>query len=382
MDNTTVDYRNKFEFAMDLVPMQASSGGCVLPPNAMGYRTPDGHTIVAWDCKAALFYLDNGETRTHGEVTFGSGLTPSTQGCTGHFPPIGRYATSPIAGDCRVQRYNTAGALVRTSTRTMVVALDALATISMHDRVRVDDLHVLLDANTAFVFRNVETIGGTMGFVDHLMGLLADRGVSATGDIEFYERLSHRCILRPLRVRSCRHLTIEARGTFAGATEATGTTTCVAAVMHSAAVDLLDMNPWMAGWSIQRLWTHLGFRSARAPDSTLIRAPWALASGVMTLVDAMPHTVRALAIAPEAFLYGVRSGEITARSGGKYTMRDTEVTCRVDMRDMVERIARCRDQLSSGDHDLRALLPGCPDALLLEWFGEDYNCTTGMCATN
>jgi hypothetical protein len=348
----------------------------------MGYRTPDGHTIVAWDFMAALFYLDNGETRTHGEVTFGSGLTPSTQGRTGHVPPIGRYATSPVAGDCRVQRYNTAGAFVRTPTRTMVVALDAMATISMHDRVRVDDLHVLLDTNTAFVFRNVETTGGTMGLVDHLMGLLADRGVGATGDIEFYDRLSHRCMLLPLRARSCRHLTIEVRGTFAGATGATGATTCVAAVVHSAAVDLMDMNPWMEGWSIQRVWAHLGFCSDRAPDSALIRAPWTLASGVMTLVDAMPHTVRALAIAPEAFVYGVRSGEITARSGGKYTMRDAEVTCRVDMPDLVERLDRCRDQLPSGDHDLRALLPGCPDVLLLEWFGKDYNCATGIHSTH
>lgn len=359
--------------SMERVAVPTTGGGNVLPHNAMGYRTPDGHVVVGWDFDDAVFYLDNGETRTHGEITFALPLMPSS---ARPVPPIGRYATSTISGDCRVHQYNAAGATVRSSTRTMAVALRTLITISMHDRVRVDDLHVLLDNNTAFVFRDVDTTGGTMGFLDHVMGLLRDLGAHAFGDIKFYERLSHRCMLRPLMVRSCRHITIEARGTFGGTYDTS--MTCVSAVMHSAAVDLMDMNPWMAGWPIQRVWAHLGFRSDRVPVSALIRAPWQLSSGVMQLANVAPHTTSARSFAPEALIYGVRSGRITACSGGKYTMGDVEVTCQADMADLMERLDHCRGELLAGDHDMRALVPGCPDALLLEWLGKDYSCATGI----
>ena len=379
---------------MDCVPLCTPSGGSVFPADSMGYRTEDMHTVVGWDYQDCVFHLDSGEVRTHGEVGFNSFLVPPKKNSP--VPPIGRYATCAIAGDCRVQMVGSAGAIVQNATRNMAVALQVLTTIPVHDVTRIDSVHLLLPGNHGFAFSYVEASGGAMGLVDHLMHqMCCEFGASPVGDVQFYERVSSKGTLVALtQARSCRHLTIEVHGTinyplpFNPCSDSIRYTTCISAVMHSATAHMMDMNPWLAGCPIQRAWARLGFPAGSVvPDGALIRAPWQLEGPDrrLTLASDVPALARdAVKLTAEVFVHGVRSARLTPRAGGKYTMKydngdHGEAICDVDMPDLARRLDELADQcVVIGEHDVRRKLPDCPDIMLLECFGSDYSSKTGM----
>ena len=144
----------------------------------------------------------------------------------------------------------------------------------------------------------------------------------------------------------------------------------------------------MAGWTIQRVWARLGWRTDHIDaDSKLVRAPWELENDdKLILTSALPPLTREprQIASVETFVFGLRTARLTARADGKYTMRyengdHGEITCGVDLPDLANRLAQLVERChTAGEHDLRAMMPGCPDNIFLEWFGQNYNCETGI----
>jgi len=379
---------------MQYVALPAASGKMVFPADALGYSTEDGHRVLAWDYENSEFYLDNGSVCTHGEIGFNSFLVPPRE--PNKVPPIGRYVTCAMLGDCRVDAVSNTGVLVRSATRSVAVLAETLQTLVGTSATEVGMLYMLLPDNSAYVLKGVNVSGGAMGLVDHVMDRLKGMcGVTISGDALMYERVKPDGVLCALRhVRSCNSLVLEVRGEVdsgaepaaAPAAEGIIRTSCTRALTHCMAMDFLDMNPWVLPCTMNDLWHRLGYcTSAAPPNSEMVRAPWVVHEHGLVLDSAMPTCARGTFTVPaDVLVQGIRSGRVTARAGGKYTTAydngdDGEVICPTDMHELAEDLEELVNMcIVVGPHHVREMLPACPDALFMERLGAAYDAETGI----
>ena len=103
------------------------------------------------------------------------------------------------------------------------------------------------------------------------------------------------------------------------------------------------------------------------------------------LAGAMPCVSHgAFSVPADILVMGVRSGQVTPHAGGKYTMRYAdgkcgEVICPVDLHEMIERLEETVDLcVVMGEHNVRERLLGCPDELIADRLGSNYDTSTGI----
>jgi len=379
---------------MQAIELLSSDGTTVFPADAMGYRTEDGFLVLGYDYDDATFYLNNGTTRTHGEITFNSFLVPPSKPLP--MPAVGRYVTCAVLGDCRVDQISNAAALVRSATRSAVMLPVALTPLQATCVIDVGTLSVLLPDNTAYVLKGIKANGGTMGLIDHIVGLLNTRcGVKISNEAKFYERaeLGMLCALR--HVRSCGRLLLEVRGNISytssdhAPADADGIifTTAISAVTHSTAMDFLALNPWMLPCTLDDVFDRLGFcKHGAPPDYALVRTPYVLnGAGKLMLVSHMPDCAREPVTVPaDMLVHGIRLMRVTARTGGEYSMcydngDHCEIVCPTDLHVVYKQLENVAYLCTViGKHNVREMLPDCPDTLLMERFGSAYDDKTGI----
>lgn len=375
---------------MDCVPLMVYERpgvfSRVMPPDALGYRTEDDVRILGWNYNTCSFYLANNKTRTHGEITFDSHLLPPLAPV--QMPPLGLYARCALLGDCRIETMGSHGIVVRSATATVAMLPSTLKPLTLHDRVCIGSVTVLVPNQHAYVFKNVESCGGAMGLVDHLLEKLRKHcSMAHTGNIDVYE-LNQGHVLALSQVSSGSSLMVELRGTmtFGRLTRkapVTATTWKIARANFEA-MEYLDANPWALPCTLPTVFSRLDLPVELAAVG-LLREPYQCQASVITMKGNDPKLVHEpLSVPGDVLVQGYRSGRVTAHVGGVYTMPYSDgklgqLVCPVDLRVEMNELEKVRDLCKVlGEHNVREMLPGCPLTLLMERFGSSYNIDTGI----
>lgn len=369
-------------------PVPVIPHGVVMPCMAMGYYTEDQLEVQGFDISTGEFLLSDHTARAYGKVSFNSFLVPPK---TPPPPPTckaGSYAYCTVLGDCRVTHVFDHAAIVRTATSSAVVLGTTLQALDVTGYNSLDGVMVLVPDDTAFLVKGVETLGGTMGCLDHVLARLEEKGyVSTTGDVSYWQPPQASSV-NDSRL-SIVHLTGALACTNAVERPAPDVvcTSHAAAKAHFAVACYLQQNPWALDASLDTVLLRAGHDPALA-DGRLLCVPYKMSGNVVHLTTPMPLPP---ALAPDVYSFpasvlvdAVRNGKVQCRCNGKFTMQNTfgtfnEVVCPVDLQNVMHRLDALADQcVVIGDFDVKSVLPECPDVLLQERFGRNFDVRTGI----
>lgn len=381
---------------MDEIALPAEHG-MVFPADSMGYTLSDGRMIIAYDYEDSFFHMDDATSCTHGQLSLQEILKRPTTHM--EHPPVSKYVSSFVIGDCRVDATSASGVLVRSATRSYAVMPGTLTPISTGCATELCDLRLII-GDRGFVFPRVRTSGGTMALVDSLVSFLARRaGLKTASDVQLYQRNLPTGLLSALRVlRSETHLVLQMVGEFtldsvvppaivtSLANESMHAASRKSVLWHASAMRWLDASPWVLPCTAQDLWRLAGIGHQGVEfDTHQLSAPYTM-SGDDIVIGVGPrlYTRTSITVAPDDLIYGIRGGSVLPRAGGRYEMIYNdgtwgEVLCSDDLREIVTQVRRLQDQcLVIGKYDVRAMLPGCPEQLFRDTFGSHYCSTTGI----
>ena len=384
-------------YDMQDVAVPVCGGDSVYPVDAIGMTIQDGpsaknRTVLAYDYDCAKFVLQDGIEVTHGQATFGPCiLTRPSDGTVYDVPPLGRYATTPIYGDCRVLHLSPRAVQVLTAARVVALLPTMLTTVAHYAPIAIGVVTVALPCGMAVVIRGVHAIGGAMGLVDTLLELMAGSGIVVTGVPNVYEVTLDNGALTALRyARSCDTLCLEMTGPIDTARAAAGhadvtLSTAIQVREHHRVFGLARMSPWVLPCELPQLLERYGVDVQEVPPCLALVPPGFCATGQrIGIARTLPTCSGTRTVPADVLVSGLRSLGIAPCSDGKYCTWNkdgsmTEVVCPIDLRAVQDELEDAFF-LSAvlGDHNVRDAVPLCPETLLIERFGSAYDTRTGI----
>jgi hypothetical protein len=383
-------------YDMQHIPVPVRDSDSVYPVDALGMKIQDdtsakNRTVLAYDYACAKFVLEDGVEVTHGKATFGPHMLARPANSTLYtVPPLGRYATTPIYGDCRVLHLSPRAVQVLTAARVVALLPTMLTTVAHYAPIAIGVVTVALPCGMAFVIRDVHAIGGAMGLVDTLLELMAGSGIIFTGDPQVYEVTLDNSALTALRfVRSCDTLCLEMTGLIDTAAAAPGPSVTLSTTIqvreHHRVFGLARMSPWVLPCALPQLLERYGVDVQEVPPCLALVPPSFCATGQhIDIARTLPTCSGTTTVPADVLVSGLRSLGIAPCSDGRYCTWNkdsstTEITCPINLRAV-------QDELDDafflsavlGDHNVRDAVPLCPETLLIERFGSAYDTQTGI----
>ena len=367
---------------LSTVPLMVRGGKTVLPSAALGFRTEQNVGIVGYDYENCVFFMDDGSQQTHGEMTFGGVLSPPAalpvrQGATTH----DMYASCDAVGDCRIEAATSDSVFVRSATRSVFMLSSEMRPIQGTGCTCYRGVTLMMPNDTALLVKDLKSSGGTMGFIDTVLAILRNTSTVHIVGNAAYKNMSTEpsnasyCIIKvegDIRYDKAVHW-----GPVRYATHQS-------ALAHHAAMMYLDSHPWALPCTLETVLSRLGYDSALA-NTALVSSAYCMTGTMMDLAEQMPRVSHeAFSVPADMLVMGVRRGQVTAHAGGKYSMEYDggtrgEVVCPVDLHNVMECLERTVDMcVVMGKHDVRELLPGCPDELIADRLGKNYHTDTGI----
>jgi len=361
--------------SLAMVPLMTARGQTVLPCAALGYYTEEALRVVGFDYVNCVFFLEDGSTRTHGQISFNSFLVPPPYAeRSGHVAHVGRYANCDALGDCRVESFTGTGVMVRNLTRSAAMLPSEMRALPDEGVYRFSGVMVTMPGDKAYLVKHVVTTGGAMGLIDYVMERLQEVGVTVIGDASYYRQCGGSII--HVRGEVC-------YGTGPGAADVVCTSK-ESGKAHHAAMRYLNKHPWALPCSLAAVLARLGFDKELA-DTDLLCEPFHGSGNHLVRAGEMPRvSAVALSVPTEVLVTGVHLGHVTPHTDGKYTMvydsgDVAEVICPTDLHDVFERLeVLVYNCTVLGQHNVRKMLPECPDVLFVDRLGSGYNVISGI----
>lgn len=360
--------------ASETFPVQGQAP--VAATEAMGYRFR-GVEVVAFDCRARLFFLLDGARATDAEVR-AHGLEPPATFHAPRFPSLGKYATCWL-GDCVVTSLNGHRALVRTTCGTYAVAPRLLRLTRATCTVRGMRVIYGADGARCMVFASLTCTGGAGALLEEICGKMAAAGLRTEGDMSLLEMQSvdgPAVALRHIDVHG--RMLLRLQGTVAGTLDSSKAAfvevPTPVAMAHVVMEDYLHGNPWALPIGHDLLRERLGIEFL--VDTTQLHGPYTSVDGCLYLeapqraISHPPFEVDA-----EQIVLGVRAGRLEPQRDGTYAMPylhggwghvvPRDGTC---LRKTMWQLDDLHDLcMPLGTHKVD--VPGCPPYLMLERFG-------------
>jgi len=393
-------------YTMDDVLLWVEGGSCVTPVAAIGCCVVKaGETncvlVVAWDSNSCEFVLENGVEITHGQITFGEyNLVPPPQASSYPVPPTGTYVETSLWGNgakltVPLGSMPSGVVKVRFATRVLFMLSDWLTGVSRHAPIYCAQVNIQLQCGMVFTVRDVSALGGAMAFVDALLTVMADCGITWTGDPQVYELTNHGAseVLLALRnLQSRTEIDLMMIGNF--------NTTGAAAVGNKFELrNDLDSNgivnlynyrlvvdcALMSPWRLPCTWPELCCVIFDKPLPLPPLITFKVIDGKIDFARILPaacHGNQKTVDAP-TLVRGLRSGRFMPCSGNRYyerTLTLTEIVCPIDLTAVQKDVdhASFLHKIGCGFANVRLAIPLCPDDILTETFGRDYDATAGL----
>ena len=398
-DGSTL-YLAPYDMAFIKLPVQHNAHTTfVLPPDAVGHRTPDGHVVVGYDFDKQELLLKEADPMPVTTALWLGSLRPPNHPI--RHGPLERYGQCNF-GEVKIVSKEPSHVVVVNSNGQRLALLPTLVQ-PLCERVTLQDVSVIVNEEHGFFFKQMLVTGGVMNLADVVLHYLhMERGMKSKGRVRVYRVGGEKQTEQMTTLRRVNGIVLQIKATFCEIvapakrqkTRARVISTTWASVLaHSHLCDVLDMSPWLLPRTGDLLLQYMDpCTTANVQfDSELLRKPYYVnKDGIICIATKVPELKCAPQVfEPNEFVSLYRNGVIRACQDGRYVKRDlpgcwADAKCTVDLSRKHEELEQfyldtCIDMLVPlGSYKVASHVLDCPTAFIDEMFGSAYDKKTDM----